>query len=543
MADQSWRKLAESAEIPEGALLKRTVGRMEFLVTRVNGQVSVLTNRCPHEGCRLSGGLLRDGVIACPCHGARFDALTGRMLSPPALDDLLRFPVKEEGSAVLVGPPAAGPTAPGAHGQAAGLASAVGGAPGSSAHPQASARQVVIIGGGAAGNACAETLRREGFPGRVLVLTDEADLPCNRPSLSKGLLSGQTPAESLSLRSLRFYEGAGIEVLTGRRVRGLDIAGRRVLCGGGESFPFDSLLIATGASPRLPDIPGLAGGGVFRLQSRADGLALAEAAKTATRAVVIGAGFVGLEAASSLGSRGIEVCVAAPEDLPLEGVFGRRIATGILRLQEGRGVRFALGRPVRELLQGTGRTRVVVFSDGSREEADLVIAGTGVQPASEFLDGSGLLRGGFVEVDRRLSTSVPGIFAAGDVALVPYGRDGRRERVGHWVDAERQGQAAALAMLGGETAAFTEVRFFWTEQWGKSYTMVGTALGREPAEYRGDPEGGEFLAGYYTEGRLTGAAALGFEKQIAGIALALRDGLPVPRETFPDPSMTRPPGR
>jgi NADPH-dependent 2,4-dienoyl-CoA reductase/sulfur reductase-like enzyme len=276
--------------------------------------------------------------------------------------------------------------------------------------------------------------------------------------------------------------------------------------------------------------------GVHLLRSRSDGISLAEAVRKASRAVVLGAGFIGMEAASALRSRGLDVLVVAPERLPLQGIFGERIARRVLQLHQAKGVRFALGAPAAGIAGEPGRSLKVSLANGTVREADLVVVGAGGVPAAEILRGSTPLRAGALPVDRMMATAVPGVFAAGDAALVPYGPAGRLEEVGHWVDAERQGQAAARAILRIEGSGFTDERFFWTEQHGASLTAVGQT-GRDPAAFRGDPEGGEFLAGYFRDSVLVGAAALGYGREIAWLAGALSEGRGVSPKTLADPGV------
>jgi 3-phenylpropionate/trans-cinnamate dioxygenase ferredoxin reductase subunit len=220
----------------------------------------------------------------------------------------------------------------------------------------------------------------------------------------------------------------------------------------------------------------------------------------------------------------------------MAGIFGERIARRVLQLHQANGVRFALGAPAAAVKSAAGLACGVSLADGRLLDGDLVIVGAGGVPAAEFLRGSAPLRAGALPVDRRMATAVPGVFAAGDAALVPYGPDGRLEEVGHWVDAERQGQAAARAILGIEEAGFTDERFFWTEQHGASLTAVGQT-GRDPVSFRGDPEGGEFLAGFFRASSLVGAAALGYGREIAWLAEALKEGRGVSPETLADPGV------
>jgi apoptosis-inducing factor 3 len=530
MTQAGWRRLAGSTEVAEGAVLARSLGRMEFLVTRAAGEVRILGTRCTHEGCRLSPADVRAGEITCPCHGARFEAASGRMLSPPALDDLPCYRAREEDGAVYVGPPEPAPQ--------------WGAAP---ARGRAGPRTIVIVGGGAAGSSCAETLRREGFDGRISLMTEEADPPCNRPALSKGLLTGETPVRSLSLRPPGFLASIGVELLTSTQAAGLDLAARAVLTSRGKAIPFDAVLLAPGARPRRMSVPGADVSNVFRLQSRGGAAAFAEALRACQQrgaglVLIIGAGLIGMEAASALRARGMEVHVAAPELLPLSGLLGPRAAVRLLKAHREQGTRFHLGVTVRELRGETGRVRSAVLSDGTEVEADVILAALGVEPAVDFLQGSGLVKDGIIPVDRRLSTPAAGIFAAGDAALVPYGQEQRPERVGHWADAQRQGAAAARAMLGAAGGEFTDERFFWTDQCGISFRGVGRAVGSGQVVFIGSPDEGDYLAGHFLGGRLAGAVAVGYGQELAAISAALRQGVRITPRSFPEPARDPPQG-
>ncbi len=515
MAEQEWKRLARLEDLEPGKLLSLSIGRMEFLVVRRGESIFVCTNRCPHQGGKLSDGILSGSAVICPRHAARFSIETGRMISPPALDELACFSVKIDDGEIFVGRPVAPRR--------------------SESRPRRSAkaeRSFVIVGGGAAGNACAEALRKEGFDGRVVVLTAEEDLPCDRPALSKGLLDGSTPPATLSLRSRDFYESRLIEVLTNHRVVGVDPRARTVACADGRELAYDMLLLATGGVPRRAGIPGEDLDGCFALRSRADGLALRRAAESAGRAVIVGAGFIGMEAASSLRARGMEVWVVASDRLPLEHVFGQTVAARLLRLHEDGGVRFALGRRP-SAVEGASRARRVLLDDGTAREADLVLFALGIEPALDFLRGGGgthALGAGRegIPVDRRFSTADPHIFAAGDIASVPYGASGARSRVEHWAVAEKQGLIAARAMLGDPAAVFGDQPFFWTDQHGLSLKAVGFPSGRDRVAFRGDPRKASFLAGYSRDGSIVGAASLGFDRELLELQELLQKGKIVP---------------
>jgi NADPH-dependent 2,4-dienoyl-CoA reductase/sulfur reductase-like enzyme/nitrite reductase/ring-hydroxylating ferredoxin subunit len=509
------KRLAGLEELAEGVPLRRSIGGKEFLVVRRGERVSVCGNRCPHQGATLSEGILSGEEVVCPCHGARFDLRDGRLSSPPALDGIPVYQVRVEGREVFVGPvreenpfPPAGP-APPAAAEVRGRGSAQQGPA-----RRGSARRggsIGIVGAGAAGHAAAEELRRAGFAGRIVLIGAEPDPPYDRTALSKGFLAGEIPAETLPLRGRELYEQLSIELLLGCRVAGVEPGSRTAVLADGRRLAFERLLLATGGLPRRLPIPGADLPGCFLLRSRSDGQALRAAVREAQErggeAVILGAGLIGLEVAASLRRAGLAAAVIAPEEIPLAAVFGERVGAWIRRLHEEKGVRFHLGRTVREI-RGDGRVREVALSDGTRLAAEVVVIGAGIVTAVEYLAGTGLVRDGEVAVDGRLETAAPGLYAAGDIARVPGARGGRPERVEHWASAQRQGRHAARAMLGAANP-YAEAPFFWTDQFDRSLKRVGPAGGWDRIVYRGAVEAGDFLAGYFLGDRLVAAAAAG----------------------------------
>jgi NADPH-dependent 2,4-dienoyl-CoA reductase/sulfur reductase-like enzyme len=249
--------------------------------------------------------------------------------------------------------------------------------------------------------------------------------------------------------------------------------------------------------------------------------------------VVVGAGFIGMELASSLRERGLEVDLVTPDPLPLSRVFDDRIASLLKSRHEARGVRFHLGRTPTRVLSTEGRASVTL-SDGTTLAADLVVFGVGVTPSLEYLAGTGLAQAGGVQVDARLATAHPDIFAAGDIALVPPAHGGDPERIEHWAAAQRQGRHAAFAMLGAD-APFRECPFFWTKQAGVSLKAAGNLRGFDQVVYRGEVESGRFLAGYYQKGRLCAAVTAGRVVEHIAVERALAAGRTLPPARFADP--------
>ncbi|MCR4438465.1 MAG: FAD-dependent oxidoreductase [bacterium] len=507
MTQQKFRA-GRLSHLAEGVPTAAKVGDDEVLLVRVAGTVHACGGKCPHYGAPLAEGFVAGHEVVCPWHNARFDLRNGQLVAPPALDDLPAYQVEIDGEGVYVR--RAAPRRP---------------------SPRVGkGKTALIVGAGAAGEAAAETLRREGFDGRVLMVTPEEDLPYDRPNLSKEFLAGKAKPEWLPLRSEEFYREQQIEVLTKTRVTAIDPKGRVAHLEPGGKLSFDFCLIATGGMPRQLPVPGTALRGVLTLRSLSDARALAVAVEKASSVLIVGAGFIGLEAASALRSRGLQVDVVAPEPVPLAPVLGDGVGKCLQDLHEDYGVRFHLGRTVQEL-RGNGAVEEAVLSDGQRLRVDVVLVGIGIVPATDFLAKTGLVEQGAIPVDQRLETKAAGIFAAGDVAAVPDPRSGVRIRVEHWAVALRQGQHAARAMLG-RAEAYQEVPFFWTRQHGVGLKYAGYGHGFDKVLYRGDLQARRFLAGYFSGGRLVATATMGMGEEFAATEAILRRGLAVTPEQF-----------
>ena len=507
----NWQKVCRESDLAEGSPRLVKAGEDDVLVVRVGGRVFAVGNKCPHYECPLNEGVLLGSVVVCRCHDARLDVTTGKVISPPALNDLPVYPVRVENGDVLVGP-AEKPLFPKAEG--------------------ADPRTFLIVGGGAAGNAAAETLRREGFAGRIVMVTPEGDLPYDRPNLSKEFMSGEAKPEWMPLRSARFYETNKIEVIAGTRVVSVDPRRKSAGLADGRVLPFDKALLATGAVPRVLTVPGADGEGCYRLRSFADARAIVEAAAAAKRTVLVGAGLIGLELASSLRKRGLAVDVTAPQALPFAHIVGDRIAAYLKSRHEENGVAFHLGARVTRI-SGSPGAKEVALSDGRTLRGDFVVFGLGVRPALDYLGGTDLVQEGAVPVNLQMQTRHPDVYAAGDIAFVsdPAGAGG--QRIEHWVVAERQGQHAARAMLGS-SARYEEVPFFWTRQTGVSLKYVGLAREWDQIAYRGEVEKGKFLAGFYRKGALVAAASMGMSDETTAVEVLLRRRLPLPAAKLAD---------
>jgi NADPH-dependent 2,4-dienoyl-CoA reductase/sulfur reductase-like enzyme len=368
---------------------------------------------------------------------------------------------------------------------------------------------IVIVGGGAAGYVAASTLRHEGYTGLITMLSADAALPCDRPNLSKGYLAGSASYESNLLRPASFYDAHAIDVRLNSRVARIDVAGRYVETTDHNRYGFDALLLATGAEPVRLDIPGGDRPHVHYLRTVADSRAIVAAAQSAHRAVVIGASFIGMEVASSLRARDIEVHVVAPDAVPMEKILGPDVGRFLRGVHEKHGVTFHLCTTVSEIEE-----RGVRLESGETIDADLVVVGIGVRPATRLAQEAGLEIDRGVLVDAFLETSAPGIFAAGDIARWPDPLSGERIRIEHFVVAERQGQTAARNMLG-RRERFAAVPFFWTEQFDVGLAYVGHAEGWDEARIEGDLKAHDATITYCREGRKLAVAVV--HRDFAGL--------------------------
>jgi NADPH-dependent 2,4-dienoyl-CoA reductase/sulfur reductase-like enzyme/nitrite reductase/ring-hydroxylating ferredoxin subunit len=475
--------------VPDGGLLAGSVGGEDAVLIRRGDEWYAVGAFCSHYHGPLAQGLIVGDTLRCPLHHACFSLRTGEALRAPALDPIACWRVERIGDTVFVREKSS--TA------AADASKALGAVKGRSAREL---HKVVIVGGGAAGLSAADALRRRGYDGALTMISADDSPPCDRPNLSKDFLAGTAPPEWIPLRPAEFYAERNIDLVLESRVSAVDIARRRVEIESGRQVEFDALLLATGAEPVRLDIPGAAADQVCYLRTFADSRRIVAKAAAARSVVVVGASFIGLEAAASLRARGIEVHVVGPEKVPMARVLGEPAGQFIQALHESHGVRFHLGNSVGRVDGGR-----VTLRDGSIIDADCLVLGVGVRPSVALAEKAGLAIDRGVTVNEYLETGAPGVFAAGDIARWPDPHSGERIRVEHWVVAERQGQVAAMNMLGwGEK--FDAVPFFWSQHYDLTINYVGHAEQWDAAEVDGSFAAHDFSISFLRAGRVLAVA-------------------------------------
>lgn len=506
--------LARTDELQDGEMKAFSFGENKVLLSKIAGKFYAVGGLCPHYGASLDEGILHDGTIVCPWHHASYDAKTGDLKEPPSLDSLPSYEVTIKGQNVVVKLPE---DLPDRRVQAM-----------TKHDPRADHRLFAIVGAGAAGNAAAQTLREDGFEGRIVMITRENSVPYDRPMLSKEFMEGAAEEESVPLRTEAFYDDHDIELMFHSDVRRVDIPKKIVTFENDETLAYDAILLASGGVPKLLALPGAELKNIFTLRSFEDSKGIVKSAQNASHVVIIGAGFIGMETAHSLTKRNIPITVVARQDAPFQNVLGKEIGKMFQELHEKAGAHFKMSAKVARF-EGNGQVQSVVLENGEQIEADLVIVGMGVRPATDFLHGIDLLPDGSVAVDE-FFCAAEDVYAAGDIATFPLPCTGEKVRIEHWRTAQQHGRVAGHNMAG-KKIAYTGLPFFWTNQVDLYFRYVGYAKEWDDIIVHGDLASQDFIAYYVKNNKVHAAAGNNMEKEMAAIEVLMQlDKMPSPKE-------------
>ena len=476
--------VARLADLDEHTPLRVEAGNEELIIVRQGDQVRAFQGNCPHAGAPLDEGRVCGGLLICPWHKAAFAVDEGAVCEPPALTDLRRYKAWVKGDQAWVDdrplPRARSPR-------------------------HSDARCFVVLGAGAAGSAAVVTLLRHGFNGRLVWIDQERQPAYDRTALSKFVLAGQMAPDEVPM--LLEPDDLRIGQLERRhaKVRSLNAQKRQLLLADGQRIDYDACLLATGAKAQRPDIPGRDLPGVFNLRSRADAAQLLDAVEPGKPVVIVGDSFIGLEAASALSEYGAKVHVIGRHEVPLAKQLGERIGRAIRALHARKGVTFH-GPTQVTAIEGDGQVEAVMLGSGERVHCQVVLLGTGVAPATAFLNGVALADDLSVPVNGEMQVT-EGLWAVGDMATFPLA--GQPVRIEHWRLAQQHGVIAAANMLG-EQRRYADVPFFWTYHHGQRFEVLGHARQWDAITFVGTPESGDFIALQCLEDQVQAVVAKGY---------------------------------
>ncbi|XP_033089944.1 apoptosis-inducing factor 3 isoform X1 [Trachypithecus francoisi] len=501
-------------DLENGQMREVELGWGKVLLVKDNGEFHALGHKCPHYGAPLVKGVLSRGRVRCPWHGACFNVSTGDLEDFPGLDSLHKFQVKIEKEKVYV---RASKQALQLQRRTKVMAKCISPSAGYS-----SSTNVLIVGAGAAGLVCAETLRQEGFSDRIVLCTLDRHLPYDRPKLSKSL---DTQPEQLALRPKEFFRAYGIEVLTEAQVVTVDVRNKKVVFKDGFKLEYSKLLLAPGSSPRTLSCKGKEMENVFTIRTPEDANRVVRLAR-GRNVVIVGAGFLGMEVAAYLTEKAHSVSVVELEETPFRRFLGERVGRALMKMFENNRVKFYMQTEVSELRGQEGKLKEVVLKSSKVVRADVCVVGIGAVAATGFLrqSGIGLDSRGFIPVNKMMQTNVPGVFAAGDAVTFPLAwRNNRKVNIPHWQMAHAQGRVAAQNMLAQE-AEMSTVPYLWTAMFGKSLRYAGYGEGFDDVIIQGDLEELKFVA-FYTKGdEVIAVASMNYDPIVSKVAEVLASG-------------------
>lgn len=500
--------VGQVSKLKSGIPLLVKVGEVEALIFKTKDGVFATGSKCSHYGAPLINGVVSGNRVVCPWHGACFNVCTGDIEEAPAVQGIPSFPVRLDGDDVYVtaqqdGDQVSDP---------------------SFTSFKDSSRHIVVVGGGAAGNAAVETLRSNGFEGRVTLISGESFVPYDRPKLSKNL---SVSADGIALRSREFYKAIGVDLRLESVVDELDASSKSIKLSNGETLLFDDVIVCTGSTPFNIPVPGHDAENVFLLRDPLNASKIEAAASKAKDIVVVGTGFIGLEAATYFKkNKQVEnVTAVSMDDVPLSRVFGDRIGKVFQKMHEDNGVKLMMNAKLERYQVVDGKVVSVILGDGTAIPCDFVLVGAGVRLNTGFLRNVQL-------GDRDKSITVneymkhdSGIYAAGDIARFPYSlHNGRMYRIEHWNVAQKQGRIAALNILG-KHEKYDSVPYFWTVQFGGSVRYVGHSEDHDDVIVIGNPEeDSKFAAFYVRDDTVLAVATLGKDPIASACAELMRLG-------------------
>ncbi|KAL1787394.1 apoptosis-inducing factor 3 isoform X1 [Sigmodon hispidus] len=501
-------------DLENGQMREVELGWGKVLLVKDNGEFHALGHKCPHYGAPLVKGVLSRGRVRCPWHGACFNISTGDLEDFPGLDSLHKFQVKIEKEKVTV---RASKQALQLQRRTKVMAKCISPSAGHS-----SSTNVLIVGAGAAGLVCAETLRQEGFSDRIVLCTLDRHLPYDRAKLSKSL---DAQPEQLALRPKEFFRAYGIEMLTEAQVVTVDVRNKKVVFKDGFKLEYSKLLLAPGSSPKTLNCKGKDVENVLTIRTPEDANRVVRLAR-GRNAVVVGAGFLGMEVAAYLTEKAHSVSVVELEETPFRRFLGERVGRALMKMFENNRVKFYMQTEVLELRAQEGKLQEVVLKSSKVLRADVCVVGIGAVPATGFLrqSGIGLDSRGFIPVNKMMQTNIPGVFAAGDAVTFPLAwRNNRKVNIPHWQMAHAQGRVAAQNMLAQE-AEINTVPYLWTAMFGKSLRYAGYGEGFDDVIIQGDLEELKFVA-FYTKGdEVIAVASMNYDPIVSKVAEVLASG-------------------
>ncbi|XP_053375535.1 apoptosis-inducing factor 3-like isoform X2 [Mercenaria mercenaria] len=495
--------VCDADELKSGEMKEVDVGGAgTALLVREGADYFAIGPKCSHYGAPLSKGVLCNGKVRCPWHGACFNVKTGDIEDFPGLDSIPSYQVEVSDGKVRI------------RADKALLANTR--RQRSMCKAAAGNKNVVIIGGGPASVACAETLRQEGFQGTVTIYTKDKYIPYDRIKLSKAM---DIKPETIALRPAEFYQCYDITVKTDTEVKSVDTSSKSVKFADDSTAKYDSLMIATGGQPRVLPIPGVNLENVFSLRTPDDANKIAEAA-TGKTVVIIGSSFIGLEVASYMSGKAVYIHVLCRGECPLENVFGKKVGKVFKKMHEEKGIKFHFQAGIKEFMGVDGKLTEAVLSTGTKIPADIAILGVGVVPATGFLKDSGIKMTdrGFIPVNELMATDKADVYAAGDIVEFPlFSSGGTNVNIQHWQMAHAHGRNAAYSIMGRKQP-IRSVPYFWTVQYGKSIRYTGYGVGYDDVVVHGDLEEQKFVA-FYTKGKdVVAVASLNFDPIVSQAA-------------------------